>query len=162
MLCYIFLGVWLFCTLFSIHLGHRFSRFHFPMIFTILVSNVIYERGSCVYRHQHKYRLVGQFFITSSLKCVAHFSFKSLRHFFLCFVCVFFLFCCIFFCMNVCILLDSFFARTDWMECFSSWENVYPSDRCKCVHGNRSHFWLCSSWKVVDVRKSTQLAVQMR
>lgn len=90
MLCYIFLGVWLFCTLFSIHLGHRFSRFHFPMIFTILVSNVIYERGSCVYRHQHKYRLVGQFFITSSLKCVAHFSFKSLRHFFLCFVCVFF------------------------------------------------------------------------
>lgn len=124
MLCYIFLGVWLFCTLFSIHLGHRFSRFHFPMIFTILVSNVIYERGSCVYRHQHKYRLVGQFFITPSLKCVAHFSFKSLRHFFLCFVCVSFCSVAFFFCINVCIFLISFFVRTAWMECSSSWENV--------------------------------------
>lgn len=55
----------LFCTLFcpfiSILNSIAFSRFSpiFQMIFTILVSNVIYERGSCVYRHHaHKYRLV--------------------------------------------------------------------------------------------------------
>lgn len=70
---------WLFCTL-SLAIVRPNSRsILFPMIFTVLVSNVIYEHGSCVYRHPHKYPSLSRWpFFMDVGKCVAHFSFINL------------------------------------------------------------------------------------